>query len=69
MRRCGPQIFPTVTVKIGDKVMFAGRLYVVRGFTRMGSRDQHVVLADAKIASTLVTARMDLVEAVENDES
>jgi len=52
-----------VNLKIGDTVEYDGRLHVVRGFTRVSSSAQHVVLEALSEPTTVVTVPLSALSA------
>jgi hypothetical protein len=57
-------------VKMGDRVCYRGRRFVVRGFTFLSSSTQHVLLEDEETAepATAPLAEVTRIEQTDNPE-
>ncbi len=54
-------------MQIGDTVLYQGQRYLLHGFTRAGSTEQHAVIAEAETGE-FVTVPLEQVERVAPDE-
>ena len=54
-------------MQIGDTVLYQGQRYLLHGFTRAGSTEQHAVIAEAETGE-FVTVPLEQLERVAPDE-
>jgi hypothetical protein len=55
-----PMMFATAAMKIGDLVLYQGRLYYLRGLDPMGVPERRVMLEDAETGEEVAALASDI---------